>query len=263
MNAEIKKHCAEIDRCNQRGGRMLSIVDLIDAGTVSRELAAYSLAAISRGASFMAGAVPGGAGKTTVMGALLNFVPRDVELISADGPETINRGLANKEAPCCYVCHEIGRGSYYAYLWGAALRGYFALPEAGHILATNLHADTLEQAHRQICDDNQVSETAFRRMNLMFSLAVERRGTRQHSAAATQARRIAAVWESDGEHAHRQIFGPEPAASLTESSRLVSDEAFVTAQIDLERLLASNARTIAEVRSELLRHAVTLAPDAG
>ena len=70
-NDEIKKHCAEIDRCNQRGGRMLSIVDLIDAGTVTRDLAAYSLAAISNGASFMVGAMPGGAGKTTVMGALL------------------------------------------------------------------------------------------------------------------------------------------------------------------------------------------------
>ena len=49
---------------------MLSVVDLIDAGTISVDLAAYSLAAISQGASFLVGAMPGGAGKTTVMGAL-------------------------------------------------------------------------------------------------------------------------------------------------------------------------------------------------
>jgi hypothetical protein len=61
---------------------MLSIVDLIEAGTMSREVAAYSLAAIGAGASFMVGALPGGAGKTTVMGALLNFVPLGVPLVA-------------------------------------------------------------------------------------------------------------------------------------------------------------------------------------
>ncbi|MEK7765428.1 MAG: hypothetical protein AAB368_04240, partial [bacterium] len=71
----VARHTAELDRLNQRGGRMLSIVDLIEAGTVTRELAAYLLAAIGGGASFMTAALPGGAGKTTVMGALLNFVP--------------------------------------------------------------------------------------------------------------------------------------------------------------------------------------------
>ncbi len=64
--ASFRQHCAEIERCNQRGGRMLSIAGLIEAGTVTRDLAAYSLAAIGTGASFMVGALPGGAGMTTV-----------------------------------------------------------------------------------------------------------------------------------------------------------------------------------------------------
>ena len=61
----ILRHCREIDRCNQRGGRMLSVVDLIEAETLSAELAAYCLAAVGQGASFMVGALPGGAGKTS------------------------------------------------------------------------------------------------------------------------------------------------------------------------------------------------------
>lgn len=81
----IVRHCREIYRCNQRGGRMLSVVDLIEAGILGEELAAYCLAAIGQGASFMVGAMPGGARKTTVMGALLTFVPPDVELSPADG----------------------------------------------------------------------------------------------------------------------------------------------------------------------------------
>jgi len=70
----ILHHCREIDRCNQRGGRMLSIVDLVQAGTFTVDLAAYALAAIGKGASFMVGALPGGAGKTTVMGVIQSLL---------------------------------------------------------------------------------------------------------------------------------------------------------------------------------------------
>jgi hypothetical protein len=128
----ILRHCQEIERCNQRGGRMLSVVDLIDAGTLTVELAAYCLAAIGQGASFMVGAMPGGAGKTTVMGALLNFVPPGVELAPADSQESIERALAGNSPRQCFICHEIGPGSYYAYLWGQELREYFSLAQAGH-----------------------------------------------------------------------------------------------------------------------------------
>src|SRR5512135_1242130 len=91
MDESIERHCREIDRCNQRSGRMLSVVDLIEAGTMTRVLAAYALVAIGQGASFMVGALPGGAGKTTVMGALLNFVPPEVDLHPADGLAAIER----------------------------------------------------------------------------------------------------------------------------------------------------------------------------
>ena len=79
----IARHCEELNRCNQRGGRMLSIFDLLAAETLHLDLATYLMARISRGASFMVGAVPGGAGTTTVMCALLNFVPSETSLIAA------------------------------------------------------------------------------------------------------------------------------------------------------------------------------------
>ena len=86
---------------------MLSIVDLVEAGTLTRDLAAYALAAIGGGASFMVGALPGGAGKTTVMGALLNLVPRDVVLVAAADEAVIEEGLRNPKPRRCYVCHEV------------------------------------------------------------------------------------------------------------------------------------------------------------
>jgi len=240
----IQRHCAEIDRCNQRGGRMLSIVDLIGAGTLGADLAAYALAAIGAGASFLVGARPGGAGKTTVMGALLNFVPADVPLAPAESMAAIQRGLQSPTPRRCYVCHEIGSGHWYAYLWGAELRAYLQLPEAGHMMATNLHADTYEQARQQIVEQNRVPEAAFRRMNLLFFLAVERSGFRIR-------RRLVTVWESDGQNPHRQVFPAVPSSSGVEPGGLVSPDAVAEARETIGRLLAGGS-TIEEVRAAIL-----------
>jgi hypothetical protein len=246
MRDEIRLHCDEIDRTNQRGGRMLSIVDLIDAGTLGRDLAAYALAAIGRGASFLVGARPGGAGKTTVMGALLNFVPRDVVLAPADGLASIERMGRSPSPRRCAICHEIGDGNYYAYLWDAELRAYFRLAAGGHTLATNLHADTFEEARDQIVVENGVPEEDFRRMNLLFFLSVGRWGGHGFS------RRIVTVWEGDGRGPHRRIFDAESPGSAI-ASALAPPEALAAARGEIDRLIESGARTIEEVRAFLFR----------
>jgi len=241
MTAEIQAHCAQINRCNQRGGRMLSVVDLIEAGTMTRDMAAYSLAAIGSGASFMVGALPGGAGKTTVMGALLNFVPGEVQLVPADGIDAIDRGLREPDPRCCFICHEIGAGPYYAYLWGASLRRYFDLPAAGHMIATNLHADTYEQAHEQVCGENEVPVTGFRRMDLIYFLAMDTRGRNGQ-------RQMTAIWESDGETEHRQVFGSEPGR-MSRASTIVSADGFDGACQTIDQIMAAGVRSIEEVRT--------------
>ncbi len=245
MIDEIRSHCAEINRCNQRGGRMLSVVDLIDADTITPELAAYSLAAIGGGASFLVGALPGGAGKTTVMGALLNFVPRSIRLAPADGMATIERARAQTQ-PGCYICHEISNAAYYAYLWGASLRAYFGLADAGHMLATNLHADTYEQARDQICADNGVSETALWNVKLMFFLSVGGGWRRPR-------RRIERVWESDGQGDHRLVFDADSSSTAIDSTRLVSPDDVERARRTIDQLVADGVHTIEETRAMILR----------
>jgi hypothetical protein len=196
----------------------------------------------------MVGANPGGAGKTTVMGALLNLVPDGVDLVAADSADVIDRGRSEGRRPRgCYVCHEIGDGPYYAYLWGDALRGYFDLPVAGHMLATNLHADTLEQARSQVCGDNAVSEEAFRRMNLALFLRMERMGRRV-------GRRIVDVWESDGRREHQPILRNGETRLPVESSCLVSEENHARGGRWVDALLGSGARTIRDVRAFVTRN---------
>jgi len=158
---------------------MLSVPDLIEAGTLDIGLAAELMARLQAGASLLVGARPGGAGKTTVMCALLNVGPLDCRLVAAT-PEAVAAAPDAATSPkCCYVCHEIGAGSWYAYLWGAPLRAYCRLD---HMLATNLHADDADEARDQICGDNGVPEAHFNRFDVQLYLRVGRgaAGYRRH-----------------------------------------------------------------------------------
>jgi hypothetical protein len=247
MSNSIELHCQEIERCNQRGGRMLSVVDLLLANTLTIDLAAYLLAAIRSGASFMVGAQPGGAGKTTVMAALLNFVPSNVELRPADGQVAIDEGRKPGARRGCYICHEIGQGGYYAYLWDELLRAYFELTRHGHMLATNLHADTIEAARHQICVENGVPATTFNRMNLVLFLRVQggQGGDDEH-------REIAEVWESQGASQHQVLF--RSGKLFIAASRLVEPAQFERGQRLLTAVRSAGARTIEEVRAVLIHH---------
>lgn len=195
----ITRHCDEIDRCNQRGGRMLTLPDLLNAGTVDLPMAGYLLAAVSAGQSFLVGCVPGGGGKTTVMGALLNVTPADIRLRAADSMAALQEGLQHPAPRRCFICHEIGAGRYYSYLWDAEARAFFQLTRAGHIVATNLHADTLEQAQTQLCAENGVGGQDFERVGLKLFLHVGAGWSERH-------RRLTAVHESAPRQGHRLLF---------------------------------------------------------
>ncbi len=203
MQPKLESLVREIDRCNQRGGRMLSMVDLIEMETIPLDLAAILAARVFSGASFLVGALPGGAGKTAVMGALLACVPPASVLIPTDDPlELVRPPVHDPDAPRCYVCHEIGAGFYYAYLWGNTARAFFELPAAGHQIATNLHADTYEQCRAQLCDENGVSAPSFNSVRLMVFLRVDSAGNRIRRTVET-------VWESDGVSPHHLLYSAD------------------------------------------------------
>jgi hypothetical protein len=227
---------------------MLSVFDLLEAGTLDLDLASYLMARISGGASFMVGAVPGGAGKTTVMCALLNLLPPDVRLVAAT-PQVIQSAGAGSsgDARCCYVCHEIGSGSYFAYLWGEDLRRYCRLCQNGDMLATNLHADTIDQAVDQVCGDNDVPPEHFRHFNLLIFLAVE--GDRWDYR-----RRIGAVHDANGMEPHRSVWlrDGDSESRLSQRTEYV-DAAWVAACREfLQAGLTARIRTIEQTRERVL-----------
>jgi hypothetical protein len=244
MNRTVDAHCRELERCNQRGGRMLSVLDLLDVQTLELDLAAWLMARLSRGASLMVGARPGGAGKTTVMCALINLWPCDVELTSATASVVRAAGAHSSDGRRGYICHEIGDGPYYAYLWGAELRAYCALADAGHLLATNLHADDLDEARDQVCAENRVPEKHFNAFHLAAFLRME-------GGAWSARRRVEKVYESDGASPHRLVFdvhsGRRPVAANGEDNARISE-----CRHFLEVQQKGTARTIEDVRAAVV-----------
>lgn len=244
MEQRIARHVAEINRCNQRGGRMLTILDLLEAGTLDRQMASYLLAAVSRGSNFLVGARPGGAGKTAVMAALLNFIP-DLEIIPADGSRTIEKGLLDHERRC-YVAHEIGHGRWYAYVWGDDLVNFLRL--AGrHMIASNIHADD----PGEILDTPGFNEGNIQVFDLLIFLRVQR-----HLASVK--RRISAIHEKvDGRgleafkliHAwddRRDVFRPSaPSANVTQDQIEEAEGA-------IREITTRGLRDVGEVRSYIL-----------
>ena len=242
MHDAIAKHCDELNRCNQRAGRMLSVFDLLAAKTLDLDLAAYLMARITTGSSFMVGSVPGGAGKTTVMCALLNFVPVDVPLIAAT-PEAVYEAAGTR---ACYVCHEIGSGYYFAYLWADELRAYCGLFEHGHMLATNLHADDFEQAKNQVCNTNGVPSKHFNKFELLIFLRIENGHLKAN-------RWIEEVYSGDGSSGHELIFHANDKRTLDENAKhYLVDPQYVNSCRDFLTKIPPDVRTIEDTR----RHVV-------
>jgi hypothetical protein len=197
----------EIERLNQRGGRTLSIVDLIQAGTIDVAMAACGMRAMAEGASVLTGAVPGGAGKTTLMATMLHFLPPGVPIVTTDRSSVIADAVSRTaDGDVCYLAHEIGSGHWYGYIWGRDVARFLALVDGPRRVASCLHADTLAQMRDILCSPPLgVAPEAFARVGLVMFMHVQA-GLRGHR------RRVATVYESDGGGGHRLLYVWEPAA---------------------------------------------------
>ncbi len=154
-----------VNRANQRGGRMLSVIDLIERETLPLRLAAELLRRVRAGSGFLVGASPGGAGKTAVMGALLTMLPSDstVHLTAGSGWRHAQRGEY-------VVAYEISPAFYEAYIWDRDLRDMCALADRGCRLVSNLHADTLDEARDQVVRQNGASGEQFRGFEIFIPI---------------------------------------------------------------------------------------------
>jgi len=234
----------EIEALNQRGGRTLSFVDLIDAGTMSVELAAFLLAAVRSGASFITGARPGGAGKSTVLASLLSFLPPGERVVCVSSGSD-----CPLPPPTCLLAHEIGDGPYYGYIWGREVGHWLGHARAGTRVASCIHADTIEQVYDTFASPAlAIPRDDWRLLRLAVFLHVARQ-------SGSIRRRISTVcWAPPGQEWPEVAFRWDPRrdAFLQERELGLNNSEWERARADVDRVLECGLRQLGQVRGALI-----------
>ena len=254
----------EIENLSQRG-KTLSIVDLINANTIDVDMSAHCLYAITNGASFLTAARPGNAGKTTLMSCLLTFLPFDVRILTIDRPSVIAEvhKIVKDDNKFCTLCHEIGAGRIYGYLWGIHVGQFFDLMNYGCQLASCIHADTLPEMQSILVTNELglgVTKSDFARLDLILFIKLMRDDMGYK-------RRVSALYERDAEKHNLLFTWDEKTDSFIrhgestllkriaqehgKSSEQVNDE-FQQCRLFVEGLVKSGVNDFRQVRKMIL-----------
>jgi len=153
-------------------GPPLSIIDLIDNGTISVEGAAALWWAIERGASVMVAAAPQRAGKTTLATALLAFLPDDAAVFLTAGPRDA-RIVPSSNGPVYLLVNELSNHTP-VYLAGPSARRAFTLLRDGTRMIGTLHADSAAEAVDVMHHESGIPATDIPGVNLVAVLRARR-----------------------------------------------------------------------------------------
>jgi hypothetical protein len=127
-----------------------SLLWLIERGVLDLQLAAFLSLAIEARASMIVVSEPHEAGKTTLLTALLDFLPDTVQPVYLRGWYERFSFLDTLPPESAYVlCNEIS-AHLPTYLWGRGVRRVFEAAGSGYPLATTMHATGAADAFDQL-----------------------------------------------------------------------------------------------------------------
>ncbi len=150
----------------------MSVVQLMQAGTMPPRLAAAFWLALEHGASFIFAADPPGSGKTTVLSALLVFAPPGMTAYFTKGwGETFELPPQNDGYPTYMMVNEMS-DHLPVYSWGPYVVRTFELLAEGYSLLTTVHADTIEEVVDQLVDEVGVAREHVAALTFIVPLAV-------------------------------------------------------------------------------------------
>jgi hypothetical protein len=124
----------------------LSILDLVKSDEIDCKLAGLLWLLMEHRASVLVAAGPVFAGKTTLLHAILDFLPPQSQQISLRGYYEDFKFLDYSKAGTSYlVAEEISNHGYDEYLWGLQAVRVFKLLEEGYSLGATIHARNSEE----------------------------------------------------------------------------------------------------------------------
>lgn len=156
----------------------LSITELIQAGTMSPELAALFWLSLERRASLILAADPPSAGKTTILTALLTFLPPETQAYFTRGwGETFDLPPLSDDVPTYILVNEIS-DELPVYSWGPYVVHVFELLAEGYPLGSTMHADTVEEAIARLEEDIGVPRRHLAHLTFMATVGMAYAGGR-------------------------------------------------------------------------------------
>ena len=153
----------------------LSIVQIMQAGTLPPRMAAAFWLGIEHGASFVFAAEPPGAGKTTILTALLPFAREETLVYFTRGwGETFDLPPPSDDHATYIMVNEMS-DHLPVYSWGPYVVKSFELLAEGYSLATTLHAETVEEVIEQLVEDNAAAPEHVARLEFVVPMVIETR----------------------------------------------------------------------------------------
>jgi len=154
----------------------LSIVQIIERGTIDTRTAALAWLTLERHGSLLVAALPQRAGKTTVLSALLDLLPPSVHQVHLAGmAETFAFVDGTTPAKTLLLAAELS-SHLPVYLWGAPALRAFELVAEGYALAGTLHADSADAAMSLLRDEGGIPAAHLQHLDLILVIGVTGEG---------------------------------------------------------------------------------------
>ena len=244
----------------------MSITQILRARTLPVRVVAILWLAMERGASLILAADPPGAGKTTILTALLAFVRPDAAVYFTRGwGETF--ALPNRapdDPPVYMLVNEIS-DHLPVYSWGPYVQRAFELIDDGYSLASTVHAETVEGVIEQLVDECDVPVEHIGRVAFVVPMFVGVNGGQRVRRVSEVAvleplgdgydRHSVARWNRDDDS---YAVLTTPAEINAVARRLEMEDEELIAEIHrreqfIESLLAEGVMRIDDVQSRVLR----------
>lgn len=157
----------------------LSITEIVRSGTMPPRVVAMLWLAMERGASIVLAADPPGAGKTTILTALLAFTrPEACVYFTRGWGETFSLPPRPPDTPVYILINEIS-DHLPVYSWGPYVQRAFELMAEGYALASTMHADTVEGVIEQLTEECDVPPRLIGHLSFVVALHIGLRDGRR------------------------------------------------------------------------------------